>query len=169
MTEPLLQRPPVPWYREPWPWFLIALPGSVVIASFVTLYLAVTHADALVVDNYYQQGLAINRTLAHDRLALQRGYRADVMLNQERTLLRVKLTGAELPPALRLRFIHPTKGGLDELVVAREIQPGLYEGRMQVATAIRWDIDLEDAARTWRITGDWYPRDDHFVLEPSGK
>ena len=169
MTEPLLQHPPVPWYREPWPWILIALPGSVVVASFVTLYLAVTHADALVVDNYYKEGLAINRVLAHDHLAFQRGYRADVMLNQDRTMLRIRLTGEPLPAGLRVRFIHPTKGGLDELVLAREIQPGLYEGTMQLAAAVRWDIDLEDAAQTWRITGDWYPHDDHFVLEPSAK
>ena len=169
MTRPDLGRPPVPWYREPWPWILMAGPAIVVVASFVTLYLAVKHADALVVDNYYQEGLAINRVLAHDHLALQRGYRADVMLNHDRTMLRVRLTGAELPPALRVHFIHPTKGGLDEVVVAREIQPGLYEGKMQLAATRRWDIDLEDSAQTWRLTGDWYPGDDHFALEPSAK
>lgn len=147
----------------------MAGPAIVVVASFVTLYLAVKHADALVVDNYYQEGLAINRVLAHDRLALQRGYRADVMLNRDRTLLRVRLTGAELPTALRVHFIHPTKGGLDEIVIAREIQPGLYEGKMTLAATRRWDVDLEDSAQTWRLTGDWYPDADHFALEPSAK
>ena len=39
-----------PWYRQFWPWFIIALPASVVIASFVTLWLAVTHPDHLVID-----------------------------------------------------------------------------------------------------------------------
>ena len=36
MTDP----DPTPWYRQFWPWFLIAMPGTVVIASMVTLYLA---------------------------------------------------------------------------------------------------------------------------------
>lgn len=45
-----------PWYREPWPWILIALPLSVVVASAVTYYLAVSHPDYLVVkeDEYKQ-------------------------------------------------------------------------------------------------------------------
>ena len=169
MTQPLLQHAPVPWYREPWPWILFGGPAIVVVASFVTLYLAVKHADALVVDNYYTEGLAINRVLAHDNLAFQRGYRADVMVNQDRTMVRIRLTGEPLPSGLRVGFIHPTQGGRDELVLAREIQPGLYEGKVQLAAAVRWDIDLEDSARTWRITGNWYPHDDHFVLEPSAK
>jgi len=40
----------VPWYRQFWPWFIIALPASVVVASFVTLWLAISHPDHLVVD-----------------------------------------------------------------------------------------------------------------------
>ena len=39
-----------PWYRQFWPWFIIALPASVVIASFVTLWLAISNPDPLVID-----------------------------------------------------------------------------------------------------------------------
>lgn len=45
-----------PWYRQFWPWFIIALPTAAVIASFVSLWLAVSHPDPLVVtDDEYQQ------------------------------------------------------------------------------------------------------------------
>lgn len=45
-----------PWYKQFWPWFIIALPASVVIASFFTLYLAVSNPDQLVVtDNEYRE------------------------------------------------------------------------------------------------------------------
>ncbi len=37
-----------PWYRQFYPWMLIALPASAVIAGFVTLYLALTNPDTLV-------------------------------------------------------------------------------------------------------------------------
>ena len=37
-----------PWYRQFYPWMLIALPASAVIAGFITLYIAITHPDALV-------------------------------------------------------------------------------------------------------------------------
>ncbi len=42
--------PPRPWYREPWPWIIIGLLGSVMVASGVTVWIAVTHPDALVVE-----------------------------------------------------------------------------------------------------------------------
>mgnify|MGYP001818893455 CR=1 FL=1 len=39
-----------PWYRQFWPWFIIALPAAVVVASFFTLWLAISNPDPLVVD-----------------------------------------------------------------------------------------------------------------------
>lgn len=47
-----------PWYREPWPWFLFGIPGLTVVASMVTLYLALSHPNqvisAMTVDNKKQ-------------------------------------------------------------------------------------------------------------------
>jgi len=48
------QDPPVqdlPWYRQFWPWFIIALPAAAVIASFFTLWLAISNPDYVVVDD----------------------------------------------------------------------------------------------------------------------
>jgi len=39
-----------PWYRQFWPWFIIALPTAAVIASFYSPWLAVSRPDYLVVD-----------------------------------------------------------------------------------------------------------------------
>jgi hypothetical protein len=36
------------WYRQFWPWFLIALPAISVVFSFATLYIAVSGADEVV-------------------------------------------------------------------------------------------------------------------------
>mgnify|MGYP000035313042 CR=1 FL=1 len=47
-----------PWYRQFWPWFLIALPLSVVIAGFATLGIAIANRDARVGADYRQEGLA---------------------------------------------------------------------------------------------------------------
>ncbi len=38
-----------PWYREPWPWFLISLPAAAVIAGLTTVWIAANSADGLVV------------------------------------------------------------------------------------------------------------------------
>jgi len=54
-----LNNPPrePPWYRQFWPWFIIALPASVVVASFFTLWLAISNPDPLVVDDGQYQRL----------------------------------------------------------------------------------------------------------------
>ena len=40
----------LPWYRQFWPWFIIALPASAVVASLYTFWLAVSNPDQMVVD-----------------------------------------------------------------------------------------------------------------------
>ena len=47
----------MPWYKQFWPWFIIALPASVVVASFFTLWLAISNPDQLVVDDDEYQRL----------------------------------------------------------------------------------------------------------------
>ena len=82
--------------------------------------------------------------------------------------MRVRITGGFLPAELHLHFIHPTKSGLDREFFVSQIQPGLYQGSVQLAQAVRWNVELEDAQRQWRLTGSWHPADDRFVLEPRG-
>ncbi len=153
------------WYRHPWPWILMSGPAAAVIAGFVTLYIAIVHVDPLLVDQYYKEGLAINRVLERDHEAARRNYRATIMLNQERTLVRVRIAGEMLPAELRLNFIHPTQAGLDRDFPARQIQPGLYQGAVRLAPALRWNVELEDADKQWRLTGVWRAADDTFALK----
>ena len=39
-----------PWYRYPWPWVAIAIPGAAVIMGITTLVLALQNPDPLVID-----------------------------------------------------------------------------------------------------------------------
>ena len=166
MNKNAIIRPATPWYRHPWPWILMSGPAIVVVAGFSTMYIAFTHVDPLVVDQYYKEGLAINRMLERDHTALARGYRATIVLNEDRTLVRVRMAGEKLPAELRLRFIHLTRSRLDRDFSARQIQPGLYQGSVQLPEAARWNVELEDAQLQWRLTGNWNPAEDRFVLEP---
>ena len=46
----------VPWFKQFWPWFIIALPTAAVIASFVSLWLAISNPDQVIVtDEEYRQ------------------------------------------------------------------------------------------------------------------
>jgi len=51
-----------PWYREPWPWILMAGPALAVVGCLITIYLAVTrYADEPVVEGAVRHGLVVQR------------------------------------------------------------------------------------------------------------
>jgi uncharacterized protein len=144
------------WYREPWPWLLMLGPAIAIIAGFVTLFLAINSNDGLVADDYYKQGLAINRTMQRDTRAREMNYRADLTLSRESRGLRVILAGAgALPDTLRLHLIHPGKSSADETVELRALGQGLYQGEYRREFTGRRHLILEDQPATWRISGEW--------------
>lgn len=52
-----------PWWKFGHVWLVVAGPAVVVVASFITLYLAVTRPDPVVTEDYYRKGIEINKTL----------------------------------------------------------------------------------------------------------
>ena len=53
-----------PWWAYSLVWMVIAGPAVVVVASFITLWLAIRTPDPVVADDYYRRGIEINKTLA---------------------------------------------------------------------------------------------------------
>lgn len=54
-----------PWWKFGHVWMVFAGPAIVVVASFITLYLAVTRPDPVISEDYYQKGIDINKTLGN--------------------------------------------------------------------------------------------------------
>lgn len=143
-----------PWYREPWPWLLMGGPALVVVAGCYTLWLAIASNDGLVADDYYKQGLAINKTLTRERAAIAAHYEARVLFAPSRSRVRIMLTGAELPQSLTLRLLHPTRAGMDYSTRLDSVASGVYEGTLDVRSPGRWRVSLEDGGATWRLVGE---------------
>ena len=61
--------PTGPWWKFVHVWLVVAGPALVVVASFITFYLAASGMDTLVDENYYQKGVEINKTLPSDNPA----------------------------------------------------------------------------------------------------
>ena len=53
-----------PWWTYSLVWMVIAGPAVVIVASFVTLWLAIRTPDPVVAADYYRRGIEINKTLA---------------------------------------------------------------------------------------------------------
>lgn len=52
-----------PWWKFGYVWLVIAGPAVVVVAGFITLYLAISRPDPVVDAAYYRKGIEINKTL----------------------------------------------------------------------------------------------------------
>ena len=154
----LLREKIEPWYRHRWPWLLMAGPFTVVVAGLFTAYLAATSNDGLVDDDYYKQGLEVNKVSVRDQAAVAQGLQADLMQSADGTQLRILLRAKPdvvLPAALKLRIVHPTRGGGDQSVVLDADGGGSYSGKLAAPLAGRWHLALEDGSKQWRLTGDW--------------
>ena len=143
-----------PWYREPWPWLLMAGPALVVVASMVTVWLAVISNDGLVADDYYKQGLAVNQTLTRDAAAKALGYRARVSIEAASGMVSVDLDGITQPETLVLRIVHPTRPGLDVVLQLKRSGGGVYNSPLPPLARGRWHLILENRERGWRLAGD---------------
>jgi hypothetical protein len=58
------------WWRFGHVWLVLAGPAVVVVASFVTFYLAASGQDPVIDDDYYRKGMEINKTLAKNSASL---------------------------------------------------------------------------------------------------
>lgn len=137
-----------PWYRERWPWLLMLGPAVVLVAGAATMWVAFASADGLVADDYYKQGLAINKRLAKEDEAARRGISAEVRLEPER--LRIDLKG-DAPPALFVQLAHHTRAGYDQRLRLTPVAPGRYEAEISPLPRGRWHVVIEDPRGAWRI------------------
>jgi hypothetical protein len=147
------RRTPVRWYREPWVWLLILFPATAVIGGMITIYLAVTTSDGLVVDDYYKRGKAINLDLARDEAAVQYGLTAALTLDMQENRVQLALgSNNDMQPAeLRLSVLHPTQPGRDQVIRLTPIAATTYRGGLQALADGRWYLQLE--ADDWRLSG----------------
>jgi len=145
-----------PWYREPWPWLLAAIPFATVIAGSFTLSLAISTEDSLVADDYYKRGLAINRDIAREQAANRLGI--DVRLRFTATDGTVAATlpvGAPQSAALVLRLQHPTRAAMDITARLDRVSPDTYTGGVRPVSATHWRVTVEDSEGVWRLSGAW--------------
>jgi hypothetical protein len=156
-TDNSLQEQP-PWYRQFWPWFLIALPLCVVIAGFNMLYIALKYPHSMVDDQYYKEGLAINQSLDQDRRAAQLNLSAEIIFRSlngsDTTQLEVNLSGLESYPAeLTLLLLHPGSQSLDQNLDLKQLAAGRYSAQLTRQYQHRYYLRLQPTDKSWRLNG----------------
>lgn len=162
--------PPTPWYRQFWPWFIIALPFTAVVASFATLIIAAHDPDGLVADDYYKEGLAINQELGREHQAAALGLTGLVRIDTIKHRLTLTLegsAGATQAADIELRMIHPTRPNLDRTLRLTREADNRWSAALDNAAPGRWHVRLESAQGGWRVTGRLtLPEQQQAVLRP---
>ena len=161
----MTSRPAInPWYREPWPWLLMAGPAAVLVAGAITTWIAFSTSDGLVAEDYYRQGLGINRSLARADAARNAGVVAHLEFAGDRSRIAVTLEGPFAPQTLELRFAHATRAGLDRHLRLARTGERRYEAAFQPLAQGHWRLSVDDPGRSWSIAGDWDGRTDAATL-----
>ena len=160
------QNPEPPWYRQFWPWFLISLPGSVVIASFVTLYLVLNSPNPMVVDDYARIARSTEKRMEREHAAAELGLEAEIRMVRGADVIEVRLQPEEVvPETLQLRLSHPLVEERDKIIELKR-SPGGWTAQLAPPEG-RWYLQLYPSDRSWRLSGELHGQSE-LVLAPAG-
>jgi hypothetical protein len=143
------------WYREPLVWLVAAIPALTVVAGLATVVIAGSNADAVVVDDFRKEGIAINRDPARDEAAERLGVAA--RLSDANGALTVQLESgrAEAPRRLVAILSHATRAELDRMVTLEAAGDGRYVVPMAPLARGHWYVEITPVDRAWRLTGEF--------------
>lgn len=157
----------VPWHKQPLVWMLILIPFSAVVVCAVLLYLSITTDDGLVADDYYKQGLAINRQIARDEVATQMQLAAEIEIDIAEGFVNARFnkgTMIDYPLQLQLVLKHAAAHQRDKYITLQHGIDDAYVGAIarddkenydvMINPGI-WYVELSNAAgeseTNWRI------------------
>lgn len=140
-----------PWYKEFWPWFLIAVPIVTLIMGGVLLKLAISTEDSLVVDDYYKEGKAINATLDKEALARKRNITTDLTIDNGSIALKFHSGIPQEGNALKLSFYHVTLEERDISILLSRDASGIYRGFIEQNMDGKWRVSLTPFDESWKI------------------
>jgi hypothetical protein len=151
------------WYQEPWNCLVLGGPLLVVCASIFTAFLAYKGADQVVAEDYYRQGLAINKDIDRDHAAAVRHIAADLRYDGATGIIVLKVQGSgEMPAALSLSLADASGRSENETVRRIELKQGndgAYRGALAGANGLsalgRDVVYVKIEAQDWRLTQEW--------------
>lgn len=140
------QEDTIPWYRQPWVWFIIALPLASVIASLSLVAIAVKNKDDLVRDDWYKAGRSINQDLQAEHHARELGLKGVLLLEPAVPAIRVEIAnGAALPDRLHLVLVHSTIAAQDMTVDLQRTADGSWWAKLPALPMGKRHLMLEPA------------------------
>lgn len=138
-------------------WAMIGIPAAAVLASFYTLYLAVSGSEPELPPQYVSEGSALDADFARAQRAIDAGITVRIDWLQQQRPAMVEATyssksGVEGPQRLSVRLTHATLPSLDQMLeLARIDGSDRYRADIDSLPPGAWLIEV--AAADWRLRG----------------
>ena len=150
-----------PWYRQFWPWFIIALPASAVIAGLTTLWISMQTTDSLVLIPRDGVKTEADRQVAAARLASELGLAAIVDIDRNTGVVTAVMRRGELrdtPVTLEFEMSHPAFADRDRLITLNKAIPDgegnpVWVGHFISLPEGRYYAVLKSSE--WRLSAEW--------------
>lgn len=160
-----------PWYKQFWPWFLMCIPFSVVIAMVITLTVASSYGDnPMVVDDYYKKGRGINAQVEKVQEAQRRGITFSFQQDGQDLALAYKTGAPKELTALNVRFYHTTLAEKDFSLVLTADAQGIFRGVLPadvIEHESKWTVTITPFDGSWRLSQQLHlPSYRELILEP---
>ncbi|CAM3808100.1 FixH family protein [Rheinheimera salexigens] len=139
-----------PWYKQLWPWLLIAVPVFTALKAAHTVMLMQGNIPDMVVDDYYKEGQAINQRLALYREAELRNLDAKVLIAGNQIIIRFAQNDT-LGEHMLLDFYHPTIANKDFNLTAERSGKLLYIATLPHSLQGNWRIAVTDNSKAWKL------------------
>ncbi|MEE4300739.1 MAG: FixH family protein [Pseudomonadales bacterium] len=173
MTERASTQTSAPWYRHPWVWGIIAIPGSSVIVGIVMITLAASGPTDLVRDDYYKAGLTINQEFGARERAAELGIEVNLVDRGAAGLLVRVDTGPGVTDlgdggALLGELQHPTLADRDRRFELQGVAWGRWAATVDRFEGVR-TLRIEAPDGSWVVQRDVRaPRPDADADAPAG-
>ena len=145
-----MQHDTKPWYKQLWPWLLIAIPVFTALKAVHTVFIMQQNSPDLVVDDYYKEGRAINMQLAKYREAALRNLQATILIAGNKAIVRFA-ENAVLEGEVHLDFYHPTLAARDFALDAERSGELLYVANLPLSPTGKWQQVVSDASKEWKL------------------
>jgi hypothetical protein len=141
-----------PWYKQFWPWFLMSLPFSVVIAMIITLSIASQYSNPMVVDDYYKKGRGINAEVAKVEAAQALNISFDFQQRGQQFELSYHSGAPQQLTALKIAFYHSTQAERDFTVTLSADANGVFRGELPNNASGKWTLTITPFDNSWRLS-----------------
>ncbi|MDH3548924.1 MAG: FixH family protein [Gammaproteobacteria bacterium] len=163
-----------PWYRQFWPWFIIALPASAVVAGLTTVWIAMQTTDSLVVKSKDGVRNAADRRISAERLASEMNLAALVEIEPDTGVVSVVIRSGdlkEIPATLEFELSHPAFADRDRLLTLNKAMPDesgnpVWVGHLVTVPDERFYVVLKSGDE-WRVSAEWQG-ETSLMLRPGG-